>query len=183
MDQHWSLHRLVVSLADQQLDDTLARDIGFHQASAGNADGIAWPVVDPARWQAPLDRALEQELETELELVRVRQENSLRRELERIDDYFESYQGELAARSKRSSTDNARIRMADRLAAARAEHARRRADQLARHEIRIRPHVDALLLVAETAWSASLHVERFRQTQQIQALFVPRSREWRICKI
>ena len=181
MDQHWSLHRLAVSLADQQLDDTLARDIGFHQTAGGNADGIAWPAVDPAQWQAPLHRALEQELEAELEVVRARQENSLRRELERIDDYFESYQGELTARSKRSSTDNARIRIADRLAAARAEHARRRADQLARHEIRIQPHVDALLLLAETAWRASLHVERSRQTQRIEALFVPRSRDWRIC--
>lgn len=40
----------------------------------------------------------------------------------------------------------------DRLAVAKAEHARHRADQVARHEIAIVPYVDGLLLVAEPAW-------------------------------
>jgi hypothetical protein len=112
--------------------------------------------------------------------VRARQENSLRRELERIDDYFENYEQELTARAKRSSNENTRTKTADRLAAAKAEHGRRRADQLARHEIHVHPHVDALLLVAEKAWRAQLQVEQAHQPQTMDALFVPRSRRWEL---
>jgi hypothetical protein len=71
-----------------------------------------------------------------------------------------------------------RTKTADRLAAAKAEHGRRRADQLARHEIHVHPHVGALLLVAEKAWRAQLQVQQARQPQTIDALFVPRSRRW-----
>ena len=53
-----------------------------------------------------------------------------------------------------------------------------RADQLARHEIRVQPHVDALLLVAEKAWRARLQVQRAHQAEILDALFVPRSRRW-----
>jgi hypothetical protein len=180
MDQHWSLHRLALSLPGGESDEALARDIGFHQESAGSTAGIVWPAHDPARWRELLQLALEIEVAGEVARVRARQENSLRRELERIDDYFENYQQELAARAKRSSNENARTKTADRLAAAKAEHGRRRADQLARHEIHVHPHMDALLLVAEKAWRAQLQVQQARQPQTIDALFVPRSRRWEL---
>jgi hypothetical protein len=125
-----------------------------------------------------LQQALEQELAGDLARVRARQENSLRRELERVDDYFENYERELNARAARSSSQNARTKTTDRLAAAKAEHSRRRADQLARHEIRLHPHLDALLLVAENAWCARLRIERAHHAQEIEALFIPRARRW-----
>jgi hypothetical protein len=178
MDQHWSLHRVAIGLPGGEPDEGLARDIAFHQETAEPGIGIVWPTLDPGRWRELLQRAFESELAAELARVRVRQENSLRRELERVDDYFQNYEHELTARGRRSSNENSRARTADRLAAAKAEHGRRRADQLARHEIRIHPHVDALLLVAEKAWRASLQVGQARQLQAVEALFIPRSRRW-----
>ncbi|HEV2327708.1 MAG TPA: hypothetical protein VGY56_02845 [Verrucomicrobiae bacterium] len=178
MDQHWSLHRIAVSLPDGELDDDLAREIGFHQAIGESTADIAWPSPDPTQWGVLLKRALEQELNAELMAVRARQEHSLRRELERIDDYFENYGKELNSRSLRSSSENAKLKMADRLAAAKAEHARRRADQEKRHEMLIQPHVDGLLLVAEAAWRASLQLARPHDLQAVEALFIPRSRRW-----
>ncbi|MGD0814876.1 MAG: hypothetical protein ABSA83_14825 [Verrucomicrobiota bacterium] len=178
MDQHWSLHRLAISLPGGESDETLARDIGFHQETAESTAEIIWPALNPERWRELLQLALENEVAGEVDRVRARQENSLRRELERIDDYFENYEQELTARAKRSSNENAKTKTADRLAAAKAEHGRRRADQLARHEIHVHPHVGALLLVAEKAWRAQLQVQQARQPQTIDALFVPRSRRW-----
>jgi hypothetical protein len=178
IDQHWSLHRVAISLPNGELDDNLAQDLGFHQTSAETIGEIAWPTPDPAQWSMLLKRALEQELTGDLARVRARQENSLRREWERLDDYFENYERELMARSRRSSSESAKLKVADRLAAANAEHARRRADQLARHEIRVKPHVDGLLLVAENVWRATLRVEHSHRPQTLNAVFLPRSRRW-----
>jgi hypothetical protein len=178
MDQHWSLHRVAIGLPGGEVDEALARDIAFHQESAEPVAGIVWPALDPGRWRGLLQSAFEKEVATELARVRVRQENSLRRELERVDDYFKNYERELTARGKRGSNETAKVKTAERLAAAKAEHGRRRADQLARHEIRIHPHLDTLLLLAEKAWCASLQVGRERQLQAAEALFIPRSRRW-----
>jgi hypothetical protein len=179
MDQHWSLHRVAVSLADGEPVPDLSRDISFYQAGANAAGEITWPPPDPERWRELMKKTLEKELAPELDRIRGRQESSLRRELERVDDYFESYQRELRARAKRSSDENSRLKTADRLAAAQTEHARRRADQLARHEIRVHPHLDGLLLVAEKAWRARVRFERSRLPQELEALFIPRSRQWK----
>jgi len=178
IDQHWSLHRVAVSLPGGERDEDLAREIGFNQAGGESAAEIIWPTPDPASLSQLLQRALEHELADELARVRVRQENSLRREWERIDDYFENYERELNVRASRSSSENARLKASDRLAAAKADHARRRADQLTRHEIRVQPHVDALLLVAEKAWRARLHLEHAHRARTFEARFVPRSRQW-----
>jgi len=180
MDQHWSLHRLAVSLPGGEADEALARDMAFHHETDGSAADIPWPALQPARWRELLRMALESEVAGEVDRVRARQEISLRRELERIDDYFENYERELTARAQRSSSENTKSKTADRLAAARAEHQRRRADQLARHEIRVQPHLDALLLVAEKAWRARLQVESGHQARTLDALFVPRSRRWEL---
>jgi hypothetical protein len=83
----------------------------------------------------------------------------------------------LSARASRSATVAAKT--ADRLAATRAEHARHRADQVTRHEITVHPHLDGLLLVAEPAWCAPLHVERaHRGPETPVARYVPRARRW-----
>jgi hypothetical protein len=140
----------------------------------------AWPQPEPAKWGALLAHATEQDMAGELAGVRVRQENRLRRELERVDDYFENYERELAERAGRGG-GSAKIKLADRLAVAKAEHARHRADQVARHEIAIVPHVDGLLLVAEPAWRVALQVDRAHQpTESLTARFVPRARRWEV---
>ena len=179
IDQHWSLHRAAISLPGGEADEHLAKEIGFHQAGGAAVSGIVWPAPDPATWHTLLQRAFEQELADEVARIRARQEHSLQREVERVDNYFENYAHELAARAGRSANTQAKLKSADRLAAAKAEHARRRADQVGRHEIRIQPHLEALLLVAERAWRAQLHVERSHCAQTFEALLVPRSRTWR----
>jgi len=180
MDQHWSLHRLAVSLPGGEADEALARELGFqHETTEGTPD-LVWPAPDPTRWRELLQAAFELEVAGEVARVRTRQEHSLRRELGRIDDYFANYERELTARARRSSNANSKIKTADRLAAARAEHDRRRADQLTRHEILVCPHVDALLLVAEPAWRTRLQVDHARQSRSLEARFVPRSRRWEL---
>jgi hypothetical protein len=181
IDQQWSLHRIAVALPHGEPDDALAREIDFAQPGAGSTEPIPWPVPDPARWNALLGAALELDLAGELAGIRGRQENSLRRELDRIDDYFDRYAAELEARGKRTASQSVRAKTDDRLAAAKAEHARRRADQLARHEIRILPHFDAIMLLAERAWRAELQVQRAHQPQTtLTAHYVPRARRWHI---
>jgi hypothetical protein len=178
IDQHWSLHRLAISLPDGESDDALAAELSFHQTSVDPAAKLDWPSLPPSRLRELLQQGMEREAVEELVRIRERQEKSLRHEMERIDAYFENYEGDLTARAQRSSVPSSKAKTADRLAAAKAEHARRRADQVARHEIHVHPHVDALLLVAEKAWRASVQVEQGRQTQTLDALFVPRNRRW-----
>jgi hypothetical protein len=181
IDQHWSLHRAVMSLPGGEIDDDLARELDFQQSGGGQSSGdIAWPNPDPAAWNAILQKALAKELDDDLVRVRSRQENSLRRELERIDDYFGNYRRELISRAPRAGAEAARIKTAERLAASEAEHNRRRADQIARHAIRIVPHIDALLLIAEPAWRGEVNVHRSRRAETIPAHFIPRSRRWEI---
>jgi hypothetical protein len=180
IDQHWSLHRMALSLPGGEMDDNLAHEMGFQQVGGASTSEIVWPVPNPAVWRALLQHAFEHELAEELARVQARQEHSLRRELERIDDYFVNYENELAARMGRGANSPSKLKATDRLAAAKAEHTRRRADQVDRHEIRIYPHLDALLLVAERAWCAELQIKRSHSRQTLKALFVPRSRKWEI---
>lgn len=178
IDQHWSMRRIVLSLPGGQLDDHLASEIAFARADRTLASQPNWPKPDPAQWSNLLRLALEQDLASDLATLRARQEASLRRELDRIDGYFENYARELADRSRRSSTESGKVKGADRLAAANAEHARRRADQIARHEMRVHPRFDALLLVAETAWRAQVEVQHEHRLETIDSVFVPRLRRW-----
>jgi len=178
IDQHWSLRRLAVSLSDGEPDESLAREVSFARADPEPGAGMAWPTPDPARWDVWVREALEADLAQELAGIRARQENYLRRELDRIDDYFANYEQELADRAARSTSGSAKLKTTERLAAAKAEHTRRRADQVARHEIRVHPHFDALLLVAEPAWRCQLQVEMGRQAETLEARLVPRARRW-----
>jgi hypothetical protein len=177
IDQHWMLHRVAMALPDGRLDDGLAREIGFAKTDSSRRMDIAWPRPDPAGWSALLGRGLELELVNELAAIRERQGNRLRRELERIDEYFDHYQRELEERANRSGST--RMKIGDRVAAAKAEHSRHRADQVARHEIAVIPHIDSLLLVAEPAWRTTVQVDRVHQSPaKVAALFIPRARRW-----
>ena len=178
IDQHWSLHRLAISLPDGQRDEALASTLDFAQIEASGAESINWPPPTLQSWNGLLWQALEDELATELTGVRQRQEQYLRRELERIDAYFESYEQELIAREQRSHTDMTKMKAQERLAAAKAEHQRRRHDQIQRHEIRVIPHLDALLLLAEPAWQARVSFLRKNETRAEKVRFVPRTRRW-----
>jgi hypothetical protein len=180
VEQHWSLHRLAVSLPDGSRDEGLAENLDYCQLRPDSSAPDAWPALDPASWRQSFQRALAEELEPEIATIRSRQQNYLGRELDRIDAYFKNYGLELTERLRRLRNENTRVKGEERLAAAKIEHERRRHDQLRRHEIRIIPHVDALLLLAEPAWKARVSCVRqgAHSLQTCDALFVPRARRW-----
>ncbi len=178
IDQHWSLHRLALSLPLGEPDDALAQNLDFLPVTDDSAASIPWPVADPTAWQKLLKEALARELESDLTSIRQRQENYLQRELDRIRTYFEGYEQELRGRRERQRSSEAKIKLEDRLAAAKAEHERRRLDQVQRHEIRVVPHLDSLLLLAEPAWSVTLITSPGGEPQTHEAGFIPRTRRW-----
>ncbi len=179
MDQHWSLHRVAVSWPDGERDEHLAEVFTHAVAREGAEAGrVAWPEAGWAEWSRLLERVIEQESASELGELRERQQTRLRRELERVDAYFAGYEAELRARVGRTRSTEGAAKLESRLEAARAEHARHRADQVARHEVVLRPHFDALLLVAEPAWAATVRLEGGGEPGEPRARFVPRGRRW-----
>jgi hypothetical protein len=176
IDQHWSLHRIAISLPGGEPDEHLARQIPLLEIDDSPTDIVTWPRVDPQHWWSLLSEALQLEIAPDIQIVRKRQEQYLDREIRRIDEYFAQYEKDLTKRVSRSSA--ARLKSGERLEAARLEHARRRGDQLARHEILVRPHLDALLLTAERAWQVPLDVTDQRTRRAAMPIFVPRSRRW-----
>ena len=179
IDQHWSLHRLALSLSDGWPDHGLAVALDFAPVVSGVHD-IVWPAPDPGRWHELLSAALLQELTDDLGPIRLRQENYLRRELDRIENYFDEYERELAARATRTANESLRMKSTSRLEAAQAERARRRADQVDRHQIHVRPSLDALLLVAEPAWEGKVSFVSGHDNRTRAARFIPRARRWAI---
>jgi hypothetical protein len=177
IDQHWTLHRVAMSLSDGRRDESLATSLDFLDF-ARSPDEIRWPSLDFESWQPWLKQAFEQELESDLLEIRARQQEYLRRELERVDSYFEHYESELMERHRRSRAEGARMKAEERLTAAKGEHARRRQDQIHRHEIRVMAHFDTLLLLAEPAWRATVSLLQRGESKTLSALFVPRARRW-----
>lgn len=180
IDQHWSLHRVAVAMADGGRDESLARALEFADLVAVPDPPPAWPAVQPAGFRECIDRALGEDLARELAPIRERQQRYLERELHRVDDYFEGYIRELEGRGPRSGSESARIKIGDRVTAARSEHERRRADQIHRHEVRIIPRIDSLLLVAEPAWEATVRSGYRGENRTETAHLVPRSRHWHL---
>lgn len=174
IEQHWSCHRIALSVADGERDGALERELEFLEGQP-SAAGLSWPSPSP-QWPAWLERALRSDLAAELDDVRRRQERFLRRELARVDEYFLHYASELRGRMERVHKTESRQRYEARLRAAESEHQRRRADQVQRHEIRIIPHVDAVLWVAEPAWRT--HVQGRHGERLGLRTFVLRSRRW-----
>ena len=178
IDQHWSLHRLALTLPDCQPDASLAQQLEFAQVNSRPEQTIAWPRLDLGTCRERVQKPLLEELAADLANIRARQEAYLRRELDRIDDYFENYERELQQRAARSQSKDSHLKVEDRLAAARMEHQRRRNDQIQRHEIRIVPHFDAILLLAEPVWATVVSVSEHRDERRLVARFVPRLRRW-----
>ncbi|MCC7376022.1 MAG: hypothetical protein IT581_15295 [Verrucomicrobiales bacterium] len=178
IDQHWSAHRLAVALADGECDESLAESLVYARPAKAGASEVPWPQPDPGRVADVLRRALELDLAKTLAAIRQRQERHLHRELQRIESYFAGYESELSQRRTRGP--EAGVRKEQRLAAARVERERRRHDQIARHGVRVIPHLDGLLLVAETAWSATIEATRNRAAHSQLAVFVPRNRRWHL---
>jgi hypothetical protein len=177
IDQHWSLHRIAIALPSGEPDELLSRHVTLLECDSQGTEPVPWPRVDPLRWWLLLHKQIEADIGPDLERVRDRQQQYLQREIRRIDEYFAQYEEELARRISRGSAATS-AKSGERFTAARAEHARRRFDQVARHEIRVQSHVDALLLAAERAWQVLLQVDEQRTVQEMPATFVPRSRRW-----
>jgi len=178
IDQQWSLHRLTLSYADGRRDDSLAEKLDFAAVNPHPDQSLSWPVLELAQWQGRIAAALNADLTNDLAHIRARQASYLRRELDRIDNYFENYERELQQRVARSRSPDTQAKLEQRLAAARLEHERRRSDQVQRHEIRVIPHLDGLLLVAEPAWGAIVSWHEHHQEHRVAAHFLPRARRW-----
>lgn len=176
IDQRWTVHRVALSLTDGAEDDDLAEKMAF-QAPTQPPANLLWPAMQTGACATWLQKLVEHELADELASVRSRQEISLHRELDRIDDYFDEYERDLSSRARRSSAANTKSRLDQRLSAAKAERMRRRADQIARHEIHVIPHVDALVITGEKAWRGRIQLDPSGQPEE--ALYIPRSRQWR----
>lgn len=180
IDQRWSVHRVALSLTDGKKDSDLAEKIAFQIASQPPSN-LLWPSTQAAHAATWLHAVIQHEMAGELAEVRERQEKSLRRELERIDNYFVLYERDLSARAQRSRAESTKAKLDQRLSAAKTERTRRRMDQILRHEIRVIPHIDALLLTAEKAWRGRIQLDAGGREAE-SALYVPRSRQWRIEK-
>ncbi len=178
IDQHWSLLRIAASLPGGERDELLTSGLELADWAAEPDSDVEWPAVEPPRLQAILLDALTVDMADQIASTRLRQEAHLRRELGRIDDYFEGYARETAQRAARAHAEASRLKADERLKAARAEHARRREDQIQRHEIRVIPHVDALVLIAEPAWEATVRIGGRGESGSGPARFVPRLRHW-----
>jgi hypothetical protein len=178
IDQSWSSHRLAFTLPEGERDSSLEFTLDQMSPLDPVDEKPAWPTLDLAKVSAWIGRALSTELAPELTKIKERQELFLRRELSRIDEYFEHYARELSERLGWQRKEESIKRQADRLDATRAEHHRRRTDQIERHTIHLLSHVDALLTVAEPGFLTKVSWRTGREERIVPALFVPRTRRW-----
>ena len=180
IDQHWSLHRLTLSLPGGEPDEALSQNLEFLALDSTGAAAVPWSETNMDGWRGLLLEACERELAATLAKVRERQENYLRRELARVDEYFLNYERELREHLGRTRSEDSRGRLQDRIKAAAAEHVRRRNDQVQRHEIRVMLHLDQLVLLAEPAWRAGVATNLHGPLAPVAARFIPRTRAWQI---
>jgi hypothetical protein len=180
IDQSWSSHRLAFTQPEGERDSSLEFALDQMNPVEPTGEKPDWPKLDPAALSDWIGQALSTDLAPELAKIKERQELFLHRELNRIDKYFENYSRELNERAGRQRSDEAIKRSADRLEATRLEHDRRRTDQIERHTIRLLPHVDAVLTVAEPGFSTAVNLRAGREARTVPALFVPRTRRWRL---
>lgn len=180
IDQSWSCHRLAFTLPGGERDGSLESTLEQMSPTETVAEGPDWPAADRLAVSDWIGRALVNELAPELSKIKERQQTFLRRELSRIDSYFENYSRELHSRMGRQRKEDAVKRYADRLEATRVEHNRRRADQIERHTIHLLPHIDAALMVAEPALVATVGCRAGRAERSTRAIFIPRARRWHL---
>lgn len=175
-DQSWCSHRFAFTLPAGERDASL--EFALEQMSIVKSVEMDWPALDPGLLSDWVGTALRSELASELGRIKERQQLFLRRELNRIDEYFENYACELRERMEHQHKEEAIKRYADRLEATRLEHNRRRTDQIDRHTIHVVPHIDALLTVAEPAFATHVTWRAGRDEKSVPANFVPRTRRW-----
>lgn len=180
IEQHWSAHRIALAWPGGERDAWLEHNLEQIDPLPMPLSGPppAWPAAAPEVIRPLLEHLLLEDLASELTSITARQQRYLARELTRIDAYFADYARELRQRARRRASTASGPRYEQRLEAAAAEHARRREDQLRRHEITIAPHLDALLWLAEPAWESRLAWRDGRAAQSRTAVYLPRLRRW-----
>lgn len=178
IDQSWTFHRLAFALSSGERDAALESAMDHFTPCEGFDAAPAWPEIDREWLAARVNSALTAELAPDLDAIKRRQEHYLRRELARVDGYFEHYAQELEARRQRQRKEETVVRYGQRIEAARAEHQRRRADQIERHAIRVMPRVDGLLLLAEPAFATRVEWRAGHEHHSAGAVFLPRARRW-----
>jgi hypothetical protein len=174
IDQSWHALRLAFDLETGEGDPHLEKELEYLASAAPGGASPPWPAIDETSLAEKLKTNLLRDLEGPLATTRARQERHLARELARITEYFSGYRKELQTRLKRQRTDESRQRFQDRIEASNTEETRRRDDQIHRHESRLIPHVDALMLTAERAWQTSLALP----DREVRASYLPRARHW-----
>jgi hypothetical protein len=177
-EQSWSSHRFAFTLPDGERDNSL--EFALEQMIQVEPAETEWPSINSNAVADWVGRTLHGELALELSRIKEREQRFLRRELHRVDEYFENYARELRERMDRQHKEEAMRRYADRLEATLIEHNRRRTDQIERHTIHVVPHIDALLTVAEPAFGAQVSLQHGRDERSASALFVPRTRRWHL---
>ncbi len=179
IEQHWFAHRVALAWPAGERDLWMERNLEqLEPVNFQMALPPCWPTTDSPR-AGPLirDRVME-DLAGELAAITARQQHYLERELNRIDDYFAEYLRELQQRARRRTAVGSGARYEERLKAAAEEHERRRDDQVKRHEISIAPHLDALLWIAEPAWSSTVAWREGREEHSRPATYLSRLRQW-----
>ena len=176
IDQAWSCHRLAFSLPGGVRDVTLEQSLD-HLTPAQNGPAT-WSDVDANQLGEWVNKSLSADLAHELAEVKAQQQRYLTRELIRIETYFSQYEAELTERMARQRKTESKQRFEQRLKAAQADHERKRSEQIARHTIRVIPHIDGCLMVAEPAFRSHVHWISGRETHSVPAVFVPRIRRW-----
>mgnify|MGYP000381771108 CR=1 FL=1 len=177
ISQHWSAARVALSWPGGEQDAETEREL-FLLPIEPSPPAVDWPVDGAGVLGPALLRAVESDHAAEIAALRQRQQRSLERELRRVNDYFSGYIRELEERASRKRTESTRADYAARVAAARAEHERRIADQVGRHGIRVVPAIDSVLWLAERAWEVEVTVRERRETRSGAHRYVPRLRRW-----
>ena len=177
IDQAWSCHRLAFSLPKGTRDPALEGSLD-HLTAASHGPAPEWPELDSATLGQWVANSLGADMAQELGAIKARQQRYLHRELVRIETYFTQYEAELTERLGRQRKAESKLRYEQRLQAAKADHQRKCAEQIARHAIRIVPHLDGCLLLAEPAFRTRVHWLAGGAVHEIPAVFVPRIRRW-----
>lgn len=180
IEQHWTMHRIACSCTEGWRDHDLETNLLMLAPGRAAADEeICWPDFS-IKQQDELLRHVLGGIHGDIAPVLSRQQKYLEKELRRIDHYFAGQVSELESRRSGRGSKQGSAKIDERIAATRAEHTRRREDQVQRHEVVVLPHVDAVVCVAERAWRSRVRVLRGRAAAADDGVFVfvPRLRRW-----
>jgi len=181
IEQHWALHRIACAWPGAWRDHNLEENLlMLAPQKAVGGEEILWPECSPDEQNKTLRQLLEG-IRDDIGPVLGRQQKYLEKELRRIDLYFTRQIAELKSRARPTgAAKSVHTKIDERIDATRAEHARRREDQVQRHEVVVVPHVDAVTCVAEPAWQCNVRLAKNRGPALADGMFVfvPRLRRW-----